>query len=220
MSISNATAFPVHINKSTGDVDVRQEPEKRQMGMELPGKLPVHETSACHKKGREGLMVVAKGRRRMPELRVQRHTFPHLATACERKHSSVIGGEVTVWHGSEEVRRRGREGEVGVPSEHGVVGVDGGLGHSSEQATGVARAAEEQMQRQELVSERGGRSDEMLEAGEADVEEKAAGQCGERRCGAAEQEEAGERAEEREGRAQAGAGEGGQEGDGGGGLAS
>ena len=124
-------------------------------------------------------------------------------------------------HGGEHLGRGGREREAGVPREHGVVGADVGEGHSGEQAARIARAAEEEVERQEVVGELGGARHEPLEAGEADVEEEAAGEGGDaRRRGAAEQEEAGERGEEREGRAQAGAGELREEGHRGGRVAS
>lgn len=81
------------------------------MEVELPGKLSVHEICTSEEEHREGMTVVPKGRRRSLELhlRVQLHTFEHFTTASEREHSSVIGSEVTVGHGHEDLRCRRRE---------------------------------------------------------------------------------------------------------------
>lgn len=92
--------------------------------------------------------------------------------------------------------------------------MDAGAGHFGEQPACVARAAEEEVKRKEAVGQLSGARDEAFEAREADVEEEAASQGGEGRRGWAEQEEAREGGEQRERRAQAGASEGGQEGDG------
>nr|CAB3453011.1 unnamed protein product [Digitaria exilis] len=52
-------------------------------------------------------------------------------------------------------------------------------GHFGEQPAGVARAAEEEVERQEAVGQLSGAGDEALETREAYVEEEAASQGGE-----------------------------------------
>lgn len=165
-------------------------------------------------------MVVPKGRVHVPELGVQLHGSPRLATAPQRKHNGVVGDELPVRHSSKYLNSRCRKCQARVTGEHGVVGVGAGAGHFGEQPAGVARPAEEEVQRQEAVGQLSGAGDEALETREADVEDEAASKGREGRGGRAEQEQAREGGEERERRAQAGAGEGGQEGDGGGGVAT
>lgn len=81
-------------------------------------------------------------------------------------------------HGGANLGRGGRGGEACVPGEHGVV-VDVGAGHFGEQTAGIARAAEEEMQRKDVIGELSGVRDDMLETREADVEEEASFQGGE-----------------------------------------
>jgi len=190
------------------------------MAMELRGKLAVHELGTGPKERDEGVMAVPKGRVCVPEIGVQLHGSTRFTAAPERKHNSIVGDELPVRHGGKDLGSVRREPQARVPHEHGVVGVDAGAGHFGEQPAGVGGAAEEEVQRQEAVSQLSGAGDEALEAREADVEEEASSQGGEGRRGWAEQEEAREGGEERERRAQAGASEGGQEGDGGGGVAA
>uniref|UniRef100_A0A0D9XMM8 Uncharacterized protein n=1 Tax=Leersia perrieri TaxID=77586 RepID=A0A0D9XMM8_9ORYZ len=173
--------------------------------MELSRKFPIHELLTSYKECQEGLITIPN--QHATELGVQRHGLLHLTTTDEREHSGIVGEEIPDGHYGEHLGCGGGEGEAGVPVEHGVVRAHVRSRHSAEQAVRIPRAAEEEVERQEAVGELGGARHEVLEAGEADVEEEAAGEGGERRRGAAEQEEAGEGGEERERRAKAGPGE-------------